>query len=71
MVFVIRGWILLFQFTLPAREVTEVLKNMMLGYLISIHTPRKGSDSVANSIATEKIIFQFTLPAREVTELAE
>ena len=58
-----------FQSTLPARGATIESVSCSPPFLISIHTPRAGSDDgdAMNRIAS--IEFQSTLPARGATEL--
>ena len=59
-------WVL-FQSTLPVRGVTVNQLKDDLDNVISIHTPREGSDFLRLVSITQNRQFQSTLPVRGVT----
>ena len=56
-----------FQSTLPARGATTTGKLFEQSFIISIHTPREGSDLSGSLTWNQALIFQSTLPARGAT----
>ena len=58
---------MVFQSTLPVRGVTAYGYNIVNVWIISIHTPREGSDRLTDIARCDYNKFQSTLPVRGVT----
>ena len=61
---------LVFQSTLPVWGATDDLLAFLVGFLISIHAPRVGSDAATAAFTSWTLLFQSTLPVWGATSTA-